>query len=260
VAARSGRRYDSRTFPDFREERMAAVDPFLAAILANPDEDSPRLAYADHLERQGDPRGEFIRLQCELGRAPDDAARVARSRQLLAAHRRVWDKPFKVWKGQLLKFEYRRGFVERILVADVAAFLEMADVLYSQGPVTELNVTDTDGDDLAALAASPYLAHLTALHLGVTDLKPLDLGGQPVGGTAGVSTEDAAALAGTSRARRLRSLVLRGHPNRASIGPEGMHALATSANLAGLTLLDLSNQEIGDEGARALAGSRSLSS
>ena len=42
-------------------------DALYAAILAHPDEDTPRLAYADHIEEFGDPaRAEFIRVQCQL--------------------------------------------------------------------------------------------------------------------------------------------------------------------------------------------------
>jgi uncharacterized protein (TIGR02996 family) len=41
----------------------------LAAILANPDEDTPRLVYADWLQEHGEPdRAEFIRVQVELAR------------------------------------------------------------------------------------------------------------------------------------------------------------------------------------------------
>jgi len=41
---------------------------FLEAIAEAPDEDTPRLIYADWLMEQGDPRGEFIRCQVELAR------------------------------------------------------------------------------------------------------------------------------------------------------------------------------------------------
>jgi uncharacterized protein (TIGR02996 family) len=42
---------------------------FLKAILADTDgDDGPRLVYADWLDEHGDPRGEFIRVQCELAR------------------------------------------------------------------------------------------------------------------------------------------------------------------------------------------------
>ena len=43
---------------------------FLATIIANPDDDAPRLMLADMLEERGDPRADFIRVQCELTRPP----------------------------------------------------------------------------------------------------------------------------------------------------------------------------------------------
>ena len=48
--------------------RMPLEDAFFQAILETPDDDLPRLAYADWLEERGDPRGEFIHLQCRLAR------------------------------------------------------------------------------------------------------------------------------------------------------------------------------------------------
>lgn len=46
---------------------MTDRDALLAAILAQPKEDTPRLVYADWLEENGQPeRAEFIRLQIEL--------------------------------------------------------------------------------------------------------------------------------------------------------------------------------------------------
>jgi uncharacterized protein (TIGR02996 family) len=48
------------------EQERAA---FLAAILAAPEDDTPRFVYADWLEEHGEEaRAEFIRVQCELAR------------------------------------------------------------------------------------------------------------------------------------------------------------------------------------------------
>jgi uncharacterized protein (TIGR02996 family) len=42
-------------------------DALLRAVVANPDDDAPRLVYADWLDEHGDPdRAEFIRIQIEL--------------------------------------------------------------------------------------------------------------------------------------------------------------------------------------------------
>ncbi len=45
---------------------MTHDDAFLQAIIERPDDDAPRLIYADWLDERGDPRGEFIRVQCAL--------------------------------------------------------------------------------------------------------------------------------------------------------------------------------------------------
>ena len=66
-------------------------DALLAAIRANPDEDTPRLMFADWLDEHGDDasrtRAEFIRLQCEIARLADDGSdsHAVYSTMLLAA-------------------------------------------------------------------------------------------------------------------------------------------------------------------------------
>ena len=55
---------------------MSDGDALLSAILAQPDEDVPRLAYADWLDEQvvggesATARAELIRVQIELARVP----------------------------------------------------------------------------------------------------------------------------------------------------------------------------------------------
>lgn len=44
----------------------------LAAICSHPDDDTPRLIFADYLDENGQPeRAEFIRVQCEIAKLPD---------------------------------------------------------------------------------------------------------------------------------------------------------------------------------------------
>jgi uncharacterized protein (TIGR02996 family) len=43
---------------------------FLTAIRADPGSDLPRLRFAHWLEERGDPRGELIRILCQLAHAP----------------------------------------------------------------------------------------------------------------------------------------------------------------------------------------------
>src|SRR5262249_10801808 len=61
--------------------QMTQGEAILQGVLDNPDDDTPRLVYADWLDDHGDPdRAEFIRVQIELARlAPgqDVDARLA---------------------------------------------------------------------------------------------------------------------------------------------------------------------------------------
>jgi uncharacterized protein (TIGR02996 family) len=63
----------------------------MAAIIANPDEDTPRLALADWLDEHGDKhdraRAEFIRLQCELALLPEDAPQTKEHKLAKVLHK-----------------------------------------------------------------------------------------------------------------------------------------------------------------------------
>ncbi|MCG8421806.1 MAG: FHA domain-containing protein [Proteobacteria bacterium] len=76
----------------------------LQMIHDNPDQIEPRLVYADWLRERGDPRGEFIALQCANARegaspgaggvAPGSQSRVAQLCELADAHGASWLRPF----------------------------------------------------------------------------------------------------------------------------------------------------------------------
>src|SRR5262245_13702893 len=58
---------------------MRPDEAFLQDIREHPDDDTPRLIFADWLEEHGQPeRGEFIRIQCELARTPPEPPDFAR--------------------------------------------------------------------------------------------------------------------------------------------------------------------------------------
>jgi len=62
----------------------------LEGIWAEPDRDDVRLVYADWLQQQGDPRGEFIMLQMERESRPLSLAESAREFRLLRDHSEAW--------------------------------------------------------------------------------------------------------------------------------------------------------------------------
>ncbi len=84
-----------------------------------PDEDTPRLVYADYLEEEGNaPRAEFIRVQCALARLPEgDPQRHAledRQHELLAEHECAWLGVAPDAMDELEEWTFERGFVHEV--------------------------------------------------------------------------------------------------------------------------------------------------
>lgn len=84
-----------------------------AAIRSRPDDDLPRLVYADWLEEEGEPeRALFIRLQCSASER--GIAEPVRRRMLLEAER-IWSRNYPRWAtayGPIhpLRLTFDRGF------------------------------------------------------------------------------------------------------------------------------------------------------
>jgi uncharacterized protein (TIGR02996 family) len=96
-------------------------EAFLDQILTDPDDDRPRMVYADWLMREGDPRGELIAVQCALARhasTNEDIGPLAplemRERTLLKTYGKSWtidaETRLKYWGV----FDFRRGFIESL--------------------------------------------------------------------------------------------------------------------------------------------------
>ena len=86
---------------------MSDAIALLAAIRQAPDDDAPRLVYADWLDEHGQTEwAEFIRIQCELARTNDPALR-RREVELLAAHHDAFAGPLA---APHLRFRFERGF------------------------------------------------------------------------------------------------------------------------------------------------------
>jgi uncharacterized protein (TIGR02996 family) len=246
---------------------------FLHTIRESPEDDGPRLVYADWLEEQGDgERAEFIRAQVELARRPAGGFADGDPRRHALAEREaeLLDACGDGWLGRLPRLagiewgEFRRGFVEAVAAESVAALRRNAEVLFTATPVrslrfyqlraaksladlpalarvTELVLDDSGiGDDgVEALARSKYAGNLRRLMLGENDLGPAS----------------AAAIARSPFLTQLTEL----HLGENAVGDAGAAALAESPNLRGLVVLDLFENGVTDAGARALAASPHLS-
>jgi uncharacterized protein (TIGR02996 family) len=178
------------------DERRA----LLAAITADPDEDTPRLAFADWLQENGDKhdraRAQFIRLQVEAARLPrGNPSRVKlrkRADAIDRAHAKHWLGPLmQMVKGPLFerglldvryftpvafaKPEMQRILTEwvprvgacRLVLVGKTKKIELVAGSPVLGLVPALAWWDTQMDDagLKTLAKSPHVGGLNSLTL-----------------------------------------------------------------------------------------------
>jgi uncharacterized protein (TIGR02996 family) len=135
-------------------------DGFLQAIIANPDDDTPRLIYADWLDDHGDSaRAEFIRMQIELAHLPETDPRsealAKRAGVIEKAHARGWLRPLREALDQprcrqLGRCIFGRGFLERVSITPRrAGFLTGAQDFLGRQPLRELLLTGHSSLSLA---------------------------------------------------------------------------------------------------------------
>jgi uncharacterized protein (TIGR02996 family) len=246
---------------------MMEEQGLLAAIAEAPDDDAPRLVYADWLLGRGDPRGELIQLQCRLAATPDDERRRAMrvvENKLLDAHADTWTAPLRAalpapLPGHLdpTRFTFVRGFVEEARLGldalpHLAALIERAPLLRG------LELVPAPPGSLFVKAPRPRLGD--ALGSAVfARLRSLALV-LPGGGD-----ELAFAVAEAAMLRQLRTLRIgasvwgeqamyfQGTEAELVLGDAGAVALAGSPHLAGLEHLDLASNRIGVPGLHAIA-------
>jgi uncharacterized protein (TIGR02996 family) len=211
---------------------MRVRDAFLAAVVAHPDDDLPRLIFADWLDEHGDgARAELIRLQCAAARGEPAALTpnaVRRARELEDVHRDAWLGPLprSVWRA-----EFRRGFVEHVALP-AQAFLADGPALRRLAPLRGVTLVGARRV-LPELLDGPHLRGLAALHL--------------TGGRLG--DDGARLLAAAPEVAGLTTLRLGDN----ALGDAGAAALARSPHLAALTKLVLCDNALGDGGAWELA-------
>jgi uncharacterized protein (TIGR02996 family) len=153
---------------------MSLQQAFLADIIDHPEDDTPRLVYADWLDDNGDPdRAEFIRAQCELAlkRVAGGAARrkelEKRALALFAAYGERWTKAFGDWCPASF-WCWSRGFPHHVrLEPTLTAVAEQLPAITAAAPVREVFLTlrNVSAGEGAVLAACPALARLRKLEL-----------------------------------------------------------------------------------------------
>jgi uncharacterized protein (TIGR02996 family) len=226
---------------------MLDREPLLKAIFAEPNDDLPRLVFADYLEEQDEAEwAELIRVQCELARREPGGPDRDRRKRLLARERelitRLWPLPFEAQDRP------HRGFVlcEQIRadsgdLSDPEAFrrrvLELHPEYYGASSLTVAWGKVTSARQLATILTSPVTERVTRLDL------------------SGHVEEACLSVSGTGDEPGRPVIDLEVRP--AITGPIVV-LLAQSREARRLTDLDLSNNELDNDTARALARSPHL--
>ena len=142
-----------------------SADALLAEIIDRPEEDAPRLVYADWLDDQGEPdRAAFIRASVELARLDlaDERrpAREAEALRLLLPRKKGWAGPLR----RLVRgWEFSRGLVDKVRLP-ARDFLSCADELFAAAPIRSLHLTHY-GEAAQALADCRHLSRVRELTL-----------------------------------------------------------------------------------------------
>src|SRR5262245_8052823 len=140
-------------------------EAFLQDIIHHPEDDTPRLIFADWLDEYGRPEcAEFIRVQIGLARgALDDPRRdglIEREADLLAEHGTSWRAPLRALG--VTKVEFRRGLIEAVQFRSTPS-VEQIRAVFRVAPIRELHLWAADGGSIAGLSQLPEARRLREL-------------------------------------------------------------------------------------------------
>jgi uncharacterized protein (TIGR02996 family) len=245
---------------------------FLEAIRESPEDDTPRLVFADWLEDHGDPaRATFIRVQCELARRPDEARRAqlaAQERDLLVANRAAWLGPLhkELHWGHCT---FRRGFPEDLAIRP-KTIVKLAEEFDCRVPAGRVRLYRGFGDPaMKALADCPSLGWVAGLKYEYP--RVVEAGLEMVGTSpnfthlaelfvrgAEFSTSGLLALTTSPHRTALRRLNLQRSSWQGKKAPDTAGALAAEGVRFRLRSLALRSHEMGSAGATVLAGTGNL--
>ena len=225
-------------------------DDLFRAVLNAPDEETPRLRYADWLAANGQSdRAELIRVQLRMAQLeavlPPDIEDDPRAAEWDRLSQRVHElmNAHPNWRSELPEFPgvqwgagqfwgFSGGFVSSVVVKDGATFAAQMGRVFAVAPVTSVKIDYPDDVTVQAVVGSPYLSRLTGLRLSSGSC-----------GDAG-----ALALAASPHAAGLRFLSL----FLCRVGSAGAMALAASPHLRLDLTLQMTGNPLGPEGSRAL--------
>lgn len=209
---------------------MSRESDALAEVLAAPDDDVPRMAYADLLVARGDPRGEFIRVQCALSTGDVEFLEKQELRErigkLLLAHEATWRKAAGLPAS--VEIVWRRGFIDEVTLTGEQFAGAVGEELFAREPVRHARLRVNSERVAKSVGKAPHLSRIGALTLdglsGGSVLEP-------------ILDADLSAV----RAANFGSMV----------DVESLPTVASAKSLANLERLTLSGSDLGGEFAGA---------
>ncbi|MBO0700780.1 MAG: TIGR02996 domain-containing protein [Zavarzinella sp.] len=249
---------------------MSDADAFLEAIHAAPDDDAPRLVFADWLDEHGQSdRAEFIRVQIEMRRERERNERITpRLDELFLREKELFHRPWAETGrrvGARVLGAYTRGFPNWLALSAREFVAQGSDINAWTGPQTSVRLDECRGL-LGEVARQPSLRYVRSLVISrqraddtytdedvsgllqspyLSGLRELGLDGR------GLSAEIGRAIASASSLSSLESLDLSATLLRSS----GIAALAKAAHLKSLRRLVLRNTGMGRRAINALIAS-----
>jgi uncharacterized protein (TIGR02996 family) len=158
---------------------MSTEKALLRGVIDSPEDDLPRLAYADWLDENGKgERADFIRLQVRLAQIPqyERAWQEAyRGRRLMHGDEILQTLPPLPGGVKWAMPNFRRGFPEGVRVDSIAAFLENAEEIFPLAPILHLEIDarhESLDTAIVPLADSPWLGRLRSLEISLGRMAP----------------------------------------------------------------------------------------
>jgi uncharacterized protein (TIGR02996 family) len=220
----------------------------MAAIVAAPEDDTPRLVLADWLDERGTDddraRAALIRAQCRLEYLPSGRERrdlESEVKVLLKSNEKRWTAGLRA-AGLAHGALFRRGFLDGLTMSPTT-FMQRGEELFRLAPTLRSLRFPNAQSEVTDLAKSPFLARLASVDLTLMC-------------TCGMCPIEAEVrnLFRSKHAKQLKCLNL----SRDRVTAEELRVLARSSALANLTALDLSDNPVRGDGAAALASSKHL--
>jgi uncharacterized protein (TIGR02996 family) len=221
------------------------------AICAQPNEDTPRLMFADLVEEDGDTlRAQFIRTQIALANVPAYDPAWVNARQFETDAALGWAMAHtlpKVPSGYSWRqYEFRRGFPWMIHVLSLNA-LAQSEELFSVAPIQALDVDLSVRSDFGTFTDWPHLSRLHKLEFSdgwfgadeitqlvesphAANLTEFDFEGE------GIAPDGLTALAASALFTRLKGLELRSNAIPSALLVDSLSAATEPGLLSRLSL------------------------